>query len=153
MFSRNVSCISITKQSHNYNFVQHFPNQVLVAPHPLIIFKHNQLIIERIIKWFLRLSKLLMMIFCESATTRLICTSIARQIFIYKCVIRLFIIRVFASYMSYVFSADSRYQKYGYMANNTCRLGHGRFAPQMLKVWRKITSDCSGRIGSTLVYS
>ena len=39
------------------------------------------------------------------------------------------------------------------MANNTCRLGHGRFAPQMLKVWRKITSDCSGRIGSTLVYS
>ena len=103
MFSRNVSCISITKQSHNYNFVQHFPNQVLVAPHPLIIFKHNQLIIERIIKWFLRLSKLLMMIFCESATTRLICTSIARQIFIYKCVIRLFIIHVFASYMSYVY--------------------------------------------------
>ena len=103
MFSRNVSCISIIKQSHNYNFVQHFPNQVLVAPHPLIIFKHNQLIIERIIKWFLRLSKLLMMIFCESATTRLICTSIARQIFIYKCVIRLFIIPVFASYMSYVY--------------------------------------------------
>jgi len=102
-FHETLAAYQLSRQSHNYNFVQHIPNQVLVAPHPLIIFKHNQLIIERIIKWFLRLTKLLMMIFCESATTRLICTSIARQIFIYKCVIRLFIIPVFASYMSYVY--------------------------------------------------